>query len=210
MAGPRPYPEVQQGLEEKISPRNYTEEETLRSCSFVLIVAIFFFFSPGLLSSSRMRGSILCSLFLWIPAYAGMTGESLRNPVPELVEGCPRTFVILAWVGIHSLLSFRVFPCSSVAYSSSCPIVADASGSEPAFLPLRGKNDLLLLKTLTAKYAKEGKSNGTSVLFPCHSVAMSYSFRCSFLAKWHSPADLHPPLDKADGGRPFGKLRGQI
>ena len=43
----------------------------------------------ALLSSSRMRGSILCSLFLWIPAYAGMTGESLRNPVPELVEGRP-------------------------------------------------------------------------------------------------------------------------
>jgi hypothetical protein len=40
-------------------------------------------------SSSRMRGSILCSLFLWIPAYAGMTGESLRNPGPELTEGRP-------------------------------------------------------------------------------------------------------------------------
>ena len=49
-------------------------------------------------------------MFLWIPAYAGMTGESLRNPVPELVEECPRTFVILANAGIHSLLSFRVFP----------------------------------------------------------------------------------------------------
>jgi hypothetical protein len=41
------------------------------------------------LSSSRMRGSILCSLYLWIPAYAGMTGESLRNPGPELAEGRP-------------------------------------------------------------------------------------------------------------------------
>ena len=50
-----------------------------------------------------MRGSILCSLYLWIPAFAGMTGESLRNPVPELVEGCPRAFVILANAGIHSL-----------------------------------------------------------------------------------------------------------
>ena len=27
----------------------------------------------ALLSSSRMRGSILCSLYLWIPAFAGMT-----------------------------------------------------------------------------------------------------------------------------------------
>jgi len=36
-----------------------------------------------------MRGSILCSLYLWIPAYAGMTGESLRNPGPELAEGRP-------------------------------------------------------------------------------------------------------------------------
>ena len=44
---------------------------------------------PALLSSSRMRGSILCCVYLWIPAYAGMTGESFRNPVPELVEGCP-------------------------------------------------------------------------------------------------------------------------
>ena len=26
---------------------------------------------------------------LWIPAYARMTGESLRNPVPELAEGPP-------------------------------------------------------------------------------------------------------------------------
>ena len=56
------------------------------------------------LSSSRMRGSILCSLYLWIPAYAGMTGESLRNPVPELVEGRHGpAFVILAYAGIHSL-----------------------------------------------------------------------------------------------------------
>jgi hypothetical protein len=49
------------------------------------------------LSSSRMRGSILCSFYLWIPAFAGMTGESLRNPVPELAEG-PHgpAFVILA------------------------------------------------------------------------------------------------------------------
>ena len=41
---------------------------------------------------------------LWIPAFAGMTGESLRNPVPELVEG-PHgpAFVILAYAGIHSL-----------------------------------------------------------------------------------------------------------
>ena len=46
--------------------------------------------SPAeLLSSSRMRGSILCSVYLWIPAYAGMTGESLRNPGPELAEGRP-------------------------------------------------------------------------------------------------------------------------
>ena len=45
------------------------------------------FASPCIMSSSRMRGSILCSLYLWIPAYAGMTGASFRNPVPELVEG---------------------------------------------------------------------------------------------------------------------------
>jgi hypothetical protein len=49
-----------------------------------------------------MRGSILCSFYLWIPAFAGMTGESLRNPVPELVEGA-QPFVILANAGIHSL-----------------------------------------------------------------------------------------------------------
>ena len=58
-----------------------------------------------------MRGSILCFLFLWIPAYAGMTGESLRNPAPELASGEPAEpvegplpFVILANAGIHSLL----------------------------------------------------------------------------------------------------------
>ena len=132
MGTTRPYPEVQQGLEVSHGnrgrakksichgiTRKSTEEETHRFCSFVLIVALFFFSSPGLLSSSRMRGSILCSLYLWIPAFAGMTGESLRNPVPELVEECPRTFVILANAGIHSLLSFRVFPCNSVANSSA-------------------------------------------------------------------------------------------
>ena len=145
MARPRPYPEVQQGLKvslrnqrkskEKHLPRNYTEKHGRRNASIFLVRALpwlysSFFPAPALLSSSRMRGSIFGSLFLWIPAYAGMTGESLRNPVPELVEECPRTFVILANAGIHSLLSFRVFPCSSVANSSSCPIVADASSSE--------------------------------------------------------------------------------
>ena len=30
---------------------------------------------------------------LWIPAYAGMTGESLRNPVPELAEGPPAPLI---------------------------------------------------------------------------------------------------------------------
>ena len=40
-------------------------------------------------SSSRMRGSILCSLFLWIPAYAGMTGSGIRQPsltLPALIS----------------------------------------------------------------------------------------------------------------------------
>ena len=94
MGTTRPYPEVQQGLKislrkqkkskEKHLPRNDTEEETHR---FYLCVIILLFSSPGPLSSLRMRGSILCDLFLWIPAYAGMTGESLRNPSPELVKG---------------------------------------------------------------------------------------------------------------------------
>ena len=104
MAGPRPYPEVQQGLEEKISPRkqrkskekhlprNYTEEETHRFSSFVFYRGYFLFYQPLIIVLHfvcELSGSILCSLFLWIPAYAGMTGESLRNPVPELVEGAP-------------------------------------------------------------------------------------------------------------------------
>ena len=45
-----------------------------------------------------------------------MTGESLRNPVPELAEGRPRAFVILANAGIHSLLTL---PCHSVANASA-------------------------------------------------------------------------------------------
>ena len=65
-----------------------------------------------------MRGSILCSLFLWIPAYAGMTGESLRNPVPELAEGPPAP--LIAFLSLRTLrlrgksslllLLFRVIP----------------------------------------------------------------------------------------------------
>ncbi len=116
MGRPRPYPEVQQGLKisprkqkkskEKHLPRNDTEKHGRRNASIFLVRVLswhFSFFSaPGPLSSSRMRGSILCSFYLWIPAFAGMTGESLRNPVPELVEGA-QPFVILANAGIHSL-----------------------------------------------------------------------------------------------------------
>ena len=72
--------------------RKSTEEETLRFSSFVLYRGYFLFYQPLIIVLHfvcELSGSILCSLFLWIPAYAGMTGESLRNPVPKLVEGCP-------------------------------------------------------------------------------------------------------------------------
>ncbi len=72
--------------------RKSTEEETLRFSSFVFYRGYFLFYQPLIIVLHfvcELSGSILCSLYLWIPAYAGMTGESLRNPVPELVEGCP-------------------------------------------------------------------------------------------------------------------------
>ena len=63
-----------------------------------------------------MRGSILCSLFLWIPAYARMTGESLRNPGPELAEGRPAALISLRTWRLCGKSSFLLlFPCHSVA-----------------------------------------------------------------------------------------------
>jgi len=99
------------------------------------------------------RGSILCSLYLWIPAYAGMTGESLRNPVPELVEGPHLHLSTVAHASgsecsvfpflillLLPCLCFCVFPCHSVAnaffFSKSllpCHSVANASASASVF-----------------------------------------------------------------------------
>ena len=63
-----------------------------------------------------MRGSILCSLFLWIPAYAGMTGESLLNPGPELAEGRPASLIAFLSLRLRGKSSFLLpsFPCFSV------------------------------------------------------------------------------------------------
>jgi|GEM_PF-6619462 len=65
------------------------------------------------MSSLRMRGGfILCSLFLWIPAFAGMTGECIRNPVPELASGEPAEPV----EGAHLLSSTVTYASGSERY----------------------------------------------------------------------------------------------
>ena len=61
----------------------------------------------ALLSSSRMRGSILCSLYLWIPAYAGMTDSGSRQPSLTLPALISVFFRVIPWLILLLLFLYQ-------------------------------------------------------------------------------------------------------